>query len=243
MASETSPRDNLKYKSADYWNERYQTEDNYEWLCDFASVAQFITPHLHAKSRILNLGCGNSVLSQDLYQAGYHNICNLDYSAELIGKLEQKYRDTHPEMTWVAQDMRHVTFEPGSFDVVIEKATFDSLLVDENPWSRSQDSIDAIASILTRISGCLKPNGVFISITFTQPHFRLRDYCREVFGWSVELNRVQLGFEYFVYVMRKGKKLETDEFADLLKLTDERNDVLENAMMEQNDGFIFDIKL
>lgn len=34
--------------------------------------------------RILNLGCGSSKLSEDMYDDGYQIIWNIDYSAEVI---------------------------------------------------------------------------------------------------------------------------------------------------------------
>ena len=58
------------YSSASYWNERYKTEDRYEWLghgCygDTLDKLQMEIPE--KVSKILIVGCGNSSLSEDLY--------------------------------------------------------------------------------------------------------------------------------------------------------------------------------
>ena len=35
-------------------------------------------------------GCGNSKFSEDLYSEGYINITNIDFSDEVIGKMQKK---------------------------------------------------------------------------------------------------------------------------------------------------------
>ena len=34
--------------------------------------------------RILNIGCGKSLLSEEMYKGGYQNILNVDYSETVI---------------------------------------------------------------------------------------------------------------------------------------------------------------
>ena len=55
-----------------------------------------------------------------------------------------------------------------------------------------------------KISRLLKHNGQFISITFTQPHFRLPLYARPDYGWNIEVETFGSGFHYFFYVLTKG---------------------------------------
>lgn len=82
--------------------------------------------------RILHLGCGNSRLSFDLYEHGYKNITNVDFAASLISRYKEQYATSHPEMSWICSDIRDMSALPdASFDVVVEKATLDSLLVAE----------------------------------------------------------------------------------------------------------------
>ena len=39
--------------------------------------------------RVLVIGCGTSTLSEQLYQDGYRDVCNVDYSAVVIRKMAQ----------------------------------------------------------------------------------------------------------------------------------------------------------
>ncbi|MGH0175052.1 UNVERIFIED_CONTAM: hypothetical protein FKN15_069535 [Acipenser sinensis] len=54
---------------------------------------------------------------------------------------------------------------------------------------------------LIKVSRVLQPGGRFISITFTQPHFRKQQYAREEFCWSARHDAYGSGFHYFLYVM------------------------------------------
>ena len=64
-----------------------------------------------------------------------------------------------------------------------------------------------------QVSALLKPGGRFISITFTQPHFRKPLYAKSRWQWSLETRSFGEGFEYFVYVMVKGGELSSDDIA------------------------------
>ena len=57
----------------------------------------------------------------------------------------------------------------------------------------------------------LKQDGVFLSITFAQPHFRRPILLAERFTWSMEVGTFGEGFHYFVYVLRKGARKASDK--------------------------------
>jgi hypothetical protein len=62
-----------------------------------------------------------------------------------------------------------------------------------------------------QVSEILRDNGVFISITFAQPHFRKPIYALDKYNWSIEQFTVGETFHYFIYVMTKGQKLNESE--------------------------------
>ena len=57
----------------------------------------------------------------------------------------------------------------------------------------------------------LKNNGVFISITFAQPHFRKPLYALDKYNWSIDLYTIGETFHYFIYIMTKGQKLNQED--------------------------------
>jgi hypothetical protein len=93
------PRKNDVYTKVEYWNERFQIEEEYDWYCSYSDVAHQITPFLHHQSKILILGCGNSKFSEDLYHGGYPNIVNIDYSTVVIQQMKRRHLDK-PTMKW-----------------------------------------------------------------------------------------------------------------------------------------------
>lgn len=207
------PKENLRYKDVDYWDERYKTEQCYDWLGGFPKFQHLVKEHIRKEDSILILGCGNSSLSGDMYNAGYHSITNIDYSSVCISAMSSRYKDC-PGMTWQHMDMRQLSFPDASFDVVLEKATLDALMVEEkSPWSVSQQTATFIHQTLSEISRCLKPGGRFISITFANPFFRKRLYARSEYNWSIKHHTFGDGFEYHLYVLTKGEPLSAEDAA------------------------------
>lgn len=39
-----------------------------------------IASYIRGNLKVMNLGCGNSTMSEDMYDAGYHQISNMDIS-------------------------------------------------------------------------------------------------------------------------------------------------------------------
>lgn len=47
---------NSQFKSLDYWNERYKTEDHYEWFGDYSKFKDVIHSLVRPTDKILTLG-------------------------------------------------------------------------------------------------------------------------------------------------------------------------------------------
>lgn len=130
-ASKLHSNSNSKFKEKEYWDERFLNEEKYDWLLEFKHISNKLLPLLHINHQILIVGCGNSTFSYDLYQAGYHNIVNIDYSHVVISNMNTRYKDICPKMKWIEMDMTQLTFKDYMFDIVIDKAAMDALVVDE----------------------------------------------------------------------------------------------------------------
>ncbi|XP_041658276.1 EEF1A lysine methyltransferase 4 [Cheilinus undulatus] len=215
------PDDNSRYKDVDYWDERYKTEQCYDWLGSFSKFQHLLQKHVNKKDSILILGCGNSSMSSDMYKAGYRSITNIDYSSVCISAMSARHSDC-PGMSWHQMDIRQLSFPDASFDVVLEKATLDAIMVEEkSPWSVSPQTASFIHQALTEISRCLKPGGRFVSITFADPLFRKRLYAKSEYNWSIKKYSYGDGLEYFVYVMTKGEELSPEDAALEKKLQED----------------------
>ncbi|KAM3865946.1 EEF1A lysine methyltransferase 4 [Diretmus argenteus] len=215
------PDDNSRYKDVDYWDERYKTEQSFDWLGRFSNFQHLLDPHIKKDDSILVLGCGNSAMSGDMYNAGYRSITNIDYSSVCIDTMSARHRDC-PGMSWHQMDVRQLAFPDASFDVVLEKATLDALMVNEkSPWNVSNQTACLIHQTLKEISRVLKPGGRFVSVTFDQPLFRKRLYARCEYNWSVQHHSYGGCFHFFVYVLTKGEELSPEDAALERRLLEE----------------------
>ncbi|KAF7723564.1 hypothetical protein EC973_001853 [Apophysomyces ossiformis] len=172
------PDDPTAYKTKEYWEARYKQENpdvTFDWFKTYEELRPLLNKMIPDKqSSILILGCGNSTLGEDMYNDGYKNITNIDYSATVIENMKQ--RCSHqPEMKWMEMDIRDLRFEDESFDVVIDKGTMDALMCDRGDvWDPSEDLIADVKGEVDEVQRVLKVGGVFLYITFGQPHFRKR---------------------------------------------------------------------
>ncbi|XP_070989044.1 EEF1A lysine methyltransferase 4 isoform X1 [Oncorhynchus clarkii lewisi] len=240
------PDRNSRYKDVDYWDERYKTEKSFEWFGDFSKFQHLLQRHVLKDDAILVLGCGNSSMSSDMYDAGYHSITNIDYSSVCIDTMSARHDATCPGMTWHQMDARQLSFTDASYDVVLEKGTLDAMLVEEkDPWKVSSETACLIDQVLREVSRVLKPGGRFLSVTFAQPHFRKRLYARHDYCWSVRTRSYGDGFQYFLYVLTKGEELSPEDVTLERRLLEEAQDSPNEVRTQEEDteSFLYCIDL
>ncbi|KAI8928548.1 S-adenosyl-L-methionine-dependent methyltransferase [Entophlyctis helioformis] len=201
------PEDNERYGTLDYWEERYQQEDEtvtFEWFKGFEDLDGFLTTALCNKSAsVLHLGCGNSRLAEDMHKHGWTDIVNVDYSSAVIETMAKRCAGL-AGVSWVVADIFKLddTFAAGSFEYALDKGTLDALLTRKHdPWNPPADLCDEIQSYIKQVALALKPGGKFVHITFAQPHFRRRFLEIPEFKVTVETltGKTQGAFEYFAY--------------------------------------------
>jgi hypothetical protein len=173
---------NADFKRHDYWEKRFTQEEEYDWLVRFETLKSELVTLLSPNDKILIVGCGNSTFSSDLYDAGFENIVNIDFSNAVIKSMSDRHGTLRPNMTWLEMDMLDLQFPDASFDVVLDKAAMDALMVDEGDvWDPSRDCVLAAHRMCRGIDRVLRPGGVHIQISFAQPHFRTKYLMGERF--------------------------------------------------------------
>jgi 2-polyprenyl-3-methyl-5-hydroxy-6-metoxy-1,4-benzoquinol methylase len=217
------------FSTVQYWDNRFGSEESYDWLMKYDSLRNHLLPYLGDKSkRILIVGCGNSSFSASLYDEGYENITNIDFSSICIQNMKNKHELTRPSMSWIIMDMTDLSsFENESFDIVIDKASMDAIMVDEEDvWHPCEYVIHSVDCMCQHISRVLKnTSGKFIQLSFMQPHFRTKylmgfhhepdtsiyptqsitGKCKR-YQWELNyeiLSSDEASFDYFLYIMNK----------------------------------------
>ncbi|XP_057550395.1 uncharacterized protein LOC130828427 [Amaranthus tricolor] len=204
-----APSSVLTYLDPHYWDERFSKEEHYEWLKDYSHFRHLILEHIQPNSFVLELGCGNSQLSDELYRDGIKNVTCTDLSPIAVEKVQKRLLcKGYKEIKAMVADMLDLPFADETFDVVIEKGTMDVLFVDSgDPWKPKAETVKKVKAMLQGIHRVLKPDGVFISISFGQPHFRRPLFETLDFTWSMKWSTFGDGFHYFFYTLKKGTRL------------------------------------
>jgi EEF1A lysine methyltransferase 4 len=168
--TELTSKNNQDYSKLDYWEQRFEEEEYYDWLLTFDQLKPQLLPLLQPyghNAKILLVGVGNSSFSADLYDEGYTNLVNMDYSSIVIEKMKAKHEVLRPRMKWEVADMTTMSFEQHTpFDIVIDKAALDALMVDEGSvWDPCESVITAADKTCQCVRKMFKEKGAIRAIT------------------------------------------------------------------------------
>ncbi|KAH8923113.1 S-adenosyl-L-methionine-dependent methyltransferase [Atractiella rhizophila] len=214
---ELLPDSNVSYSTREYWDERYSKESSdatYDWFKSYADIKSVFESLLPSKPKadmkVLMLGCGNSRLSEEMYLDGYTNIDNIDFSEIVIENMKQRYSNQEWKgMRWIIADIRDLPFEKKSYDVVVDKGTMDALLCYKGDiWNPPQDVVENVEKEMAEVRRVLKDDGVFIYVSFAQPHFRKRYLLpprpEEAERWVLDVKTIGDSFHYFIYRLKQS---------------------------------------
>ncbi|KAL3814783.1 hypothetical protein ACJIZ3_016051 [Penstemon smallii] len=183
MYRDVSACHTYNYGDALYWDSRYVQEANsgsFDWYQRYSALRPFVRKYISPTSRVLMVGCGNAVMSEDMVKDGFEDIVNIDISSVAIDLMRKKYEHI-PQLKYLQMDVKDMSFfADDTFDSVIDKGTLDSLMCgNDAPLSASQ--------MLGEVSRLLKPGGVYILITYGDPTARIPHINRPVYNWKIDL--------------------------------------------------------
>lgn len=111
------------------------------------------------------LGCGNSKLSADLYDVGYHQLTNIDISHVVIKQMNDLHRNDRPGLLFTQMDATALTYPDSSFSAALDKGTLDALMPDDAPETVA--TVDKYWDEVTRV---LRPGGRYVCVSLLQSH-------------------------------------------------------------------------
>jgi ubiquinone/menaquinone biosynthesis C-methylase UbiE len=171
------------YGKIEYWEDRYtRRSEPFDWYNVYENFKDKITKHITKESKILNVGCGNSRLSEDLYDDGYEDIQNIDFSTKVIQQMEERCKVKCPKMVFKVMDVLDMKdFQTGEFNVVIDKGTLDSVLCGDNAVGNAEKMIMEIYRVLS-------PGGKYIVISYGDSEHRKKYF--EGQNWNVAVEKI-----------------------------------------------------
>ncbi|XP_048777270.2 eEF1A lysine and N-terminal methyltransferase-like isoform X2 [Ostrea edulis] len=183
------PQTHKDFQSAEYWENFFKKRGTkaFEWYGEYPELCTVLHKYVKTADKILVIGCGNSVLSENLYDVGHHNITNIDISDVVVRQMTDRNREQRPDMKFLKMDALNMDFEDSAFSVVLDKGTLDALMVDD-----SDAVIKDIDKLFTEIGRVLKFGGRYICISLMQDHIlnKVLQYFPDV-GWPVRIHKIE----------------------------------------------------
>ncbi|KAI1498004.1 S-adenosyl-L-methionine-dependent methyltransferase [Biscogniauxia marginata] len=197
---------------ADYWDKRYSKagpdQRVHEWFRSFNDLEEFFDQNLfqvrapETAPRILHLGSGDSTIPRDLAVKGYTNQICVDFSTVAVELMSQRDADIQG-IEWRQMDVRRMDEIPSqSIDFAFDKGTLDAM-IHGSPWSPPPDVIENTRQYLREVSRVLKPGGVFLYVTYRQPHFISPLLNQDDIRWDITVERIggsdsSIGYHGFI---------------------------------------------
>ena len=88
-----------------FYDNRISIIDRYG---QYPELCGILHKYVKPSDKVLNVGCGNSTLSADMYDVGYKNIVNIDISQTVIKQMSDKYSGSRPGLKYQKMDALEV---------------------------------------------------------------------------------------------------------------------------------------
>ncbi len=201
------------YGDIKYWEQRYKDTEytTFDWLENYQTLKEIIySLNISKKAgKILNLGCGNSEFSENMYDDGFHNIKNIDISKNVIKLMSERNKD-RTEMTYEVMDVRDIKYESNYFDLAIDKSTIDALLCGDEAFIN-------VAKMIKEVQRVLKVGGYYMIISYGAPDDRLIHLKRKFEKFKIEILKIEKdyveeeGYDNYHYIYLCQKLEGADE--------------------------------
>ncbi|XP_011073798.1 methyltransferase-like protein 13 isoform X2 [Sesamum indicum] len=190
------------FTSKENWDKFFTirgSADSFEWYAEWPHLQTLLTRLLLCQSSapagsigepspaveaaevsILVPGCGNSSLSEHLYDAGFKNITNVDFSKVVISDMLRKNVRERPEMKWRVMDMTSMQFANESFNAIVDKGGLDALM--EPQLGPRLGNL-----YLAEVKRLLKFGGKYICLTLAESHVLDLLFPKFRLGWKMSL--------------------------------------------------------
>ncbi|XP_056234245.1 eEF1A lysine and N-terminal methyltransferase isoform X1 [Seriola aureovittata] len=191
------PRSAEEFSSAEYWEKFFKkrADKAFEWYGDYNRLCGVLHKYIKVHDQVLVVGCGNSELSEQLYDVGYKHLTNIDISETVVSHMNQRNAERRPGLTFQQVDATQTPYEDASYQAALDKGTLDAMASEE-------EGILA-RSMLTEVGRVLSVGGRYVCVTLAQ---------ESVIRLAVE-HFVQLGWAVRLHCLQEESGKEEDSFA------------------------------
>ena len=191
------------YGEPTYWDERYENSrrehgqnHSFDFYVKPEKIIELIELHIGKErgARILVLGCGNSKLSEFIFNKGYKSVTSLDISAIVISYMINRYKQNEG-MEFLVGDATQLSMFPDRyFDAIVEKGCIDAIFC-------SYNGIDNALQAYSEQHRCLKPSGKLLSISYGNQETRVAHM--RLNKWDVEITPIPYSHGVAMFIATK----------------------------------------
>lgn len=217
----------MLYHEVKFWDQRYQDAKLFEceWYAGYQELYSLFYVYCEKFDAILLVGNGDSTLVEDMCKDGYLDVIGMDISSKLMNRIGKQQCDKLKTnklcdlYQYITMDVFHLGFKKKSFDVIIDKATFDGIFCQEEAKSNEKDSNTSNKSELAmlmfeQIDQCLRKNGTYIMISMYPQHV-IMPYlqCKKLenkYGINWTIKHHMMTYSMQALVVRETKKIKQE---------------------------------
>ena len=167
-----------------YWEARFETEDEFDWYCEYAHIRNVLASYISKTARVLIAGTGTSRLPAEMALDGYSDVVAMDYAANVITKMQTRSKENAWGVRFAEADLTQMKdWDSNCVDCVIDKGCLDAMLLKpetdggETSWkqvaSDSSDDLSDARNSMQQLARILKPDGLLVLLTFGSPGNRV----------------------------------------------------------------------
>lgn len=101
--------------------------------------------------QVLVVGCGNSELSEQLYDVGYKHLTNIDISETVVSHMNQRNAERRPGLSFQQVDATQTPYEDASYQAALDKGTLDAMASEEE-GALARNMLTEVINQLAKIS-------------------------------------------------------------------------------------------
>lgn len=115
------------------------------------TISDSLTEFCVSVLQVLVVGCGNSELSEQLYDVGYKHLTNIDISETVVTHMNQRNAERRPGLTFQQVDATQTPYENASYQATLDKGTLDAMASEEE-GALARNMLTEVRNQLGRVS-------------------------------------------------------------------------------------------
>lgn len=191
-----------------YWDDVYsRDQENFKQFGDEGEIwfgeeverrlVNWFQANVSSESSVLDVGCGNAHLLIELFGAGFHSLCGIDYSPTAVILAAKIAHDRNASIRLQEVDFlkREHIMSLGRFDIIVDKGTLDAISL---ACDTTEDRMQHLSTYFQHVRQLLSPNGQVVITSCNWTEKELTSFASQCEFWK-EYSELTFGRLYSVW--------------------------------------------